>query len=453
LLLLLTAAEVPAESGADTGAEGGQFDPAVTARGEFFGFFLLSTVGAMLCAGADDLVWLFLALELTSLPTYVMVATSRHRIIAQEAGVKYFYLGAFAAAIFLYGFALIYGATGTTMLPQVAESVQAAGGAISPMLMIGLVLAVVGIGFKIAAFPMHGYVADVYQGAATPITAFLAFVPKAAGFASLLALLWAVGWPLDRTAAFDGGDVLAGLLWWVAVLTMCVGNTLALLQSNIKRVLACSSIAHSGYMLVGLLVGPGKAPGADAPTLWISSGVGAMLFYLVTYGVMNVGAFAVLGLLKRDGDEVDTFDDLSGLARRRPGLAAVLALCLLSLAGIPPLVGFFGKLYLFGAAINAGHIGLAVVGVVNSAVAAYYYLRMIAACYLADPSERTLAVSIPSRGLAAFVSAALVVVLLFLVGPLLTASYDAGIKSASRQSPSASTPSDPVPNVSAQPRP
>lgn len=237
-------------------------------RGEFYAFFMFSLTGLMLTASADDLIWLFLALELTSLPTYIMVAVSREEDSALEASVKYFFLGALGAAIFLYGFALIYGATGSTNLNEIATVFANDG--ISSIGMIGMLIAVIGVSFKIAAVPMHFYTPDVYQGAASPVSAMLAFVPKTAGFLALMFLLGTVGW--------KGGHLpieLEATLWIMAALTMTVGNILALLQSSVKRILAYSSIAHSGYMLVGIIAGPGAEGGA-----FYQNGLAAVLFYL-----------------------------------------------------------------------------------------------------------------------------------------------------------------------------
>ena len=397
-LLLLVAAHLPAHAQAGPDRA---FDPADSMRGEFFAFFLFSLMGVMLCAGADDLVWLFLALELTSLPTYVMVATSQDRAGAQEAGVKYFFLGAMAAALFLYGFTLMYGATGFTQFSAIRDSV-AASGDMSPLFLCGLILAIVGVSFKIAAVPMHFYAADVYQGAATPVTAFLAFVPKTAGFIAILLLLGTVpGWATR--------EPLLWLLWGMAALTMTVGNVLGLLQGSVKRVLAYSSIAHSGYMLVGLLAGPGRGE-------TLGNGVAAVLFYLLVYGLGTLGAFAVLGCLESGGREADGFEDLSGLNRRSPLLAAILGVSVLSLMGLPPVAGFVGKLYLFGSAMTraAEHpafVWLVVIGVLNSAVAAVYYLRIIGACYFGAPNEHVRERNVPARRIAALVSVLGVLVL------------------------------------------
>ena len=358
------------------------FEPGDGVRGEFFAFFLFSLTGVMFTADAGDLVWLFLALELTSLPTYVLVATSRDRIEAQESAVKYFFLGALAAAVFLYGFTLIYGAAGTTELAAIAEHVQIAG--ISPLMMAGLILAVLGICFKIAAFPMHFYAADVYQGAATPVTAFLAFVPKTAGFAALILLLATVQ-PLP--------GLLVVLLSAIAIVTMTLGNVLALLQQNVKRVLAYSSIAHSGYIMVGLIAGlavePDVLAGAAGGGGVMNNGIAAVLFYLVAYASGTIGSFAIFGCVQRDGREIESYDDIAGLRRRRPLLGWVLLVSVISLLGIPPLVGFVGKLTLLGSAFGAGLTVLVIAVVLNSAISAGYYLK-IASVVFFGTSRHTL---------------------------------------------------------------
>lgn len=426
LLLLGLAAENPSESHADMPDR--PFDVSIVSRGEFYGFFLLSLVGAMLCVSAGDLIWLFLALELTSLPTYVMVSISREKIEAPEAGVKYFFLGAFAAAIFLYGFALMYGATGTTMFTPlggdelVGISKVFAEQGVNTLGLLGLLLAIAGIAFKIAAVPMHVYAADVYQGAATPVTAFLAFVPKTAGFIALLGVLSTIGWPLDAHGMY--GEAIVWLLWVMAVATMFLGNTMALRQTNVKRVLAYSSIAHTGYMLVGVVAGPGTA---DAGSPFVRNGIAAVLFYLVIYGIMNAGAFGVLGILKSKGEEAETYDDIAGLARRHPGLAAVMAVCVFALAGLPPIIGFWGKLYLVGAAISAGYIWLVVLLVMASAIGAVYYLRIIGACFLPAANESTEQRHAPVRYIAAVAAAVLVIVLSIGTSWLLQASQDAAV--------------------------
>ncbi|GIW74009.1 MAG: hypothetical protein KatS3mg103_0531 [Phycisphaerales bacterium] len=311
-----------------------------------------------------------------------MVAMSSSRDRAQEAGVKYFYLGALGAATFLYGFALLYGGTGTLHLDAMAQVIAVQG--IGPITLAALLLCVAGLAFKIAAVPMHFYAADVYQGAASPVSAFLAFVPKTAGFVALMLVLTTVGW----THGPDGQalpEALRVMLWVMAAVTMTVGNVLAIVQDSIKRVLAYSSVAHSGYMLVGLLAGPGDGT-------FGANGLAAVLFYLAAYGVMNTGAFAVLACLERPARdhgeplEVERFDELRGLWQRRPLLAVILATCALSLLGFPPLLGFMAKLPLFTSGIAAGEIALVVVLGVNSAIAAFYYLRIVKAAIIDDPS-------------------------------------------------------------------
>ena len=386
-------------------------------RGEFFAFLLLSLTGAMLCAGAGDLVWLFMSLELTSLPTYVLAAMSRRQLAAKEAAVKYFFLGAMASAVFLYGFALIYGATGTTQFDEIRAFVD---GAPSTLMMLGLLLAVLGIGFKIAAAPMHFYAPDVYQGVATPITAFLAFVPKTAGFVAIILLLQLVGWPLPPAMVF--------LLWVMAAATMTIGNVLGLLQTNVKRVLAYSSIAHSGYMLVGLL---GNDSAATLPGAALGNGVAAVLFYLPAYGLATMGAFAVLACLERRGREAQTFEDLAGLSKRSPFLATVMLVSVLSLIGLPPMVGLLGKIYLFGSAVTAGFYGLVIIAVINSAVSAVYYLRIVGACFFAEPNEQTCVIDSPIRRGAAGLAMILTVFLFFRGGSLV----DAALKAATPEAP------------------
>jgi NADH-quinone oxidoreductase subunit N len=388
------------------------FDPLKSNRAEFYAFFLFSITGLMLCASADDLIWLFLALELTSLPTYIMVAISSAGNKAREAGVKYFFLGALGAAVFLYGFALLYGGTGSTNLNAIASHIANSG--LSTLSLAGLLLSIIGIGFKIAAVPMHFYTADVYEGAAAPVSGMLAFVPKTAGFIAILLLCAVVGWTTPRVGEIGGSlpEPVRVTLWVIAALTMTVGNVLAILQTSVKRILAYSSIAHSGYMLVGVISGPSAAE-------FTKNGVAAVLFYLFCYGVMNVGAFAVVAALERspgpDGEprEIETVDDLRGLCKHHPLLGWCMVICSLSLLGLPPLLGFFGKLPLFTCAITAGEIPLVVVLGLNSAIAAYYYLRLAGAALLESRGPGGEGVSLvpkPGRGWAAGLSAAGVIV-------------------------------------------
>jgi NADH-quinone oxidoreductase subunit N len=419
LILLMVAAGVPNRLRQTLDAESArEFEPGDVMIGEFYAFFLLSLTGVMLTAGAGDLVWLFLALELTSLPTYVMVATSRDRIEAQESAIKYFFLGALSAAIFLYGFALIYGATGSTEFAEITriarEQIAANGGNVPGLLLMGMVLSIVGVCFKIAAVPMHFYAADVYEGAATPVTAFLAFVPKTAGAVALILLLSLVGWPLPGP--------IASLLWLIAALTMTVGNVLGLLQDNVKRVLAYSSIAHSGYIVVGLLAGPAVNEATGGA---LGNGIAAVLFYLVAYGLGTIASFAVLGCLRSGDREAQTYRNISGLHRKHPFLAALMLVSVLSLVGLPPLVGFLGKVYLIGSAYGAGYTVLVIVLVLNSAISAAYYLRIASACYFGEPDDTVHSAGMFGRTAGALVAATLAVVLGIVGNGLVNASSDA----------------------------
>lgn len=346
----------------------------------------------MLIANASDLIWLFLALELASLPTYVMVAVSRGTRRAQEAAVKYFFLGALSAATFLYGFALLYGATGTLELAAMRDSLAAAAatGGVPPLALVGGILAILGIAFKLAAVPMHFYAPDVYEGAGAGTTAFLGFVPKVAGVLALFVLLSVFGWSghsvveAGQVIAIKGLPLTLGLvLFMLAVLTMTLGNVGALLQRNVKRMLAYSSIAQSGYLLVGIIAGPG-------------AGFDAVMFYLLGYGVMNTAIFAVIASLERNGEEIETLDDLAGLRTRHPMLAWALAISAVSLIGIPPLIGFFGKLAIFSAALEAEQTMLVIFAVVNSAIGAGYYLQLVAAPMLGQPNARTESIQVVS---------------------------------------------------------
>jgi len=331
--------------------------------GEFYILVLLSSLGMMLMASAGDLIIIFLGLETMSISLYVLAGFFRARLEAGEASMKYFLIGAFASGFFLYGIALIFGATGTTNLDRIANAV-AAGAGRDPMLVIGLGLLLVGFGFKISSVPFHMWAPDVYEGAPTSVTAFIATGSKAAAFAALLRVLLTamrgapVDWPM--------------LLWVLAVLTMTVGNVVALAQLNLKRMLAYSSIAHVGYMLVGVVAGG-------------ALGNGSVLFYLLVYTFTTAGAVGAILVLERAGHEAVRLEDFGGLATRHPLVALALSIFLLSLIGIPPTAGFVGKFYLFGAAVKSGYVWLAVIGVLNSAAAAYYYLRLIVYMYMREP--------------------------------------------------------------------
>jgi NADH-quinone oxidoreductase subunit N len=330
--------------------------------GEYYALVLFSASGMMLMASANDLIAVFLALELMSLCLYVLAGLFKQRLQSTEASMKYFLLGAFASSFFLYGIALTYGATGSTSFDRIAA--VAATNAREVGFLVGLAFMLVGLGFKISAAPFHMWVPDVYQGAPTSVTTLIATGSKAAGFAALIRLLLGA----LRSAQPDW----SALLWALAVVTMTLGNVAAIAQSNLKRMLAYSSIAHVGYMMVGLVAGG-------------AAGAGAILYYLFAYTFTTAGTFGVLALCEREGEEAEEVQDYAGLARRHPLLAGMLTLFLLSLVGIPPLAGFVGKFYLFGAAVQGGFVWLTVIAVLNSAIAAYYYLRVIVYMYMREP--------------------------------------------------------------------
>jgi NADH-quinone oxidoreductase subunit N len=381
-----------------------------TSGGEFHALLLLSIAGVMLICEARDLIWLFLALELVSLPTYVMVAISRWSKVAQEAAMKYFFLGAVSAALMLYGFALLYGATGTFVFTEMADvfAAERAAGGISIFGQIGLLLAIFGLCYKIAAAPMHLYAPDVYEGASAAVTAFLAFIPKTAGMLAIILLCSLVGWEEGLP------PVVEMALWVVAVLTMLLGNIGALLQTSTQRMLGYSSIAHSGYMLIGVIAGP-------------PLGIIAVLVYLVIYGATNTSAFATLASLSRDDDSVDSLEDISGLYKRSPLAAASMSISCGSLLGIPPLFGFWGKLMLFAAGVAAGQLPLVIVAAVASAISAWYYLKIIGLSLLSSTTPRSESVRVTLRWplIAAVISA-----IVAIAGPILLSSLDTSARQA-----------------------
>ena len=334
-------------------------------RGEYYTLLLFSVSGMMLMAKAADLMVLFLALELLSIPLYVLTAFARPREVGEEAALKYFLLGAFAAAFLVYGIALTYGATRTTLISGIAGAVEA-GSANLTLLAFGAGLVLVGLGFKVAAVPFHVWTPDVYEGAPSPLTGFMAVGAKVAGFAALLRVL---------VLAFPNlGSQLVPIVWTLALLTMLVGNLAALTQKNIKRMLAYSSIAHAGYMLVAVVA---FADAKAAP-----AAVAAVLFYLAAYALTNFGAWAVVVAVERAEGKGLEIADYAGLGRKHPWLALAMTVFMLSFAGFPPTVGFVGKFYLFRAALDAGYVGLAIVGVLASVVSVYYYMRVVTTMYM-----------------------------------------------------------------------
>jgi len=337
-------------------------------QGEYYALLLFALLGAMLMAAGGDLLIIFLGLEIMSLAQYIL-AGMRHNVLkSSESSLKYFLLGAFATGFLLYGIALIYGATGTTNLFAIVAAVREGGLVDHPLLTIGMGLLVVGFGFKIASVPFHMWTPDVYEGAPTPITGFMSTAVKAAGFAALVRVfLGALG---------DLQSTWAPIFWVMAVLTMTVGNLAAIAQDNIKRMLAYSSIAHAGYLLIALV--------AAGP-----SGLTGLLFYLLAYAFMNLGAFAVVVAFEQREDRHLLIEDYSGLGFRYPMLGLALALFMFSLSGLPPTAGFMAKFYVFSAAVEQGYVVLVVIGVLNSLVSLYYYLRPIVLMYMQEPKADT----------------------------------------------------------------
>ena len=336
-------------------------------RGEYYTLMLFSISGMMLMAQAGDLIVVFLALELLSIPLYVLAAFDRPRVESEEAGLKYFLLGAFATGFVVYGTVLVFGATGTTSLSGIV-SFLGSNGTPSLLLTIGAALILVGLGFKIAAVPFHMWTPDVYQGSPTAVTAFMSSGAKIAGFAALLRV-FATAFP---SIAVD----MTSVLWAISALTMILGNLIAISQTNIKRMLAYSSIAHAGYILMAFV--PYGNPEVS------SVSIAAGLFYLVAYAVTNFGTWGVvIALEKAEGRGLE-IRDYAGLGRKYPALAAAMTVFMLSLIGLPPTIGLVGKFYLFRAVLAGGFTGLAIIGVLTSLVSAYYYLRVVVTMYMQE---------------------------------------------------------------------
>ena len=333
-------------------------------QGPYYLLILLATLGMMLMAAGNELIIVFLGLELMSLSLYVLAGFFRDSPASSEAGMKYLLLGAFASAFFLYGIALIYGGAGTTSIPAIAEAITAENK--SPLLLAGMFLLVVGFGFKVAIVPFHQWAPDVYEGAPTTIAAFISAGPKAAGFAAFLRIF------MEALPNLQGK--WSGVLILLAMLTMTVGNVVAISQTNIKRMLAYSSIAHAGYVLIGL-----AAANDD--------GISSAMLYLLVYCVMNIGAFGAIILAKTEDGESLMISDYAGLGIRKPLLAMFMTVMLLSLAGFPPTAGFVGKFYIFKSAVGAGHIWLVIIGAINTAISAFYYLRVVVTMYMREPEE------------------------------------------------------------------
>jgi NADH-quinone oxidoreductase subunit N len=365
-------------------------------RFEFPVLVLLATVGMMMMISASDLIALYLGLELQSLALYVLAAFKRDSERATEAGLKYFVLGALSSGMLLYGASLIYGFTGATGFAAIASHFGPGHEPASVGLVVGIVFLAAGLAFKVSAVPFHMWTPDVYEGAPTPVTAFFAAAPKVAAMALFV-----------RAMIAPFGDILADwqqIIWFIAAASMLLGAFAAIAQTNIKRLMAYSSIGHVGYALLGLASGTHE-------------GVSAVLIYMATYLAMTLGTFACILAMQRKGQMVEKIDDLAGLARSQPGMAAALAIMMFSLAGVPPMAGFFGKFYVFMAAMNAHLYTLAIVGVLSSVVGAYYYLRIVKIMYFDAPAE---ALDRSLRGELAWVAAgASLFTLFFAVQPLL----------------------------------
>jgi len=330
--------------------------------GEYYALILFGVVGMTLMSSAIELVMIFIGLEISSISTYILAGFRRNEAASSESSLKYFLLGSFATAFFLYGVALMFGATGSTNIDTIAQKLQS--GPVELLVFVAMALMLVGLGFKVAAAPFHIWTPDVYEGAPAPIVGFMSTAPKAAAFAVLLRVVFAINAP----GRF-------WFLWVAAALSMTLGNVGALVQSNVKRLLAYSSIAHAGYLLMAFAM---TTPENSA------NGISAAMFYAASYAAMNVGAFAVVGHFANAGERYVTLEDYEGLGRRSPLLAATLTIFLLSLIGIPMTGGFFAKFYVFSAAIRANLIWLTLIGVANSAIGAYYYLRIIVVMYMRE---------------------------------------------------------------------
>jgi NADH-quinone oxidoreductase subunit N len=381
-------------------------------RGEYYSLLLFTLSGMLLMASAHDLIIVFLALELLSIPLYILAGFARPRVESEEASLKYFLLGAFATGFVLYGIALIFAATGHTGLAGVLAAVQTPA-LIRPLFLAGAALFLVGLGFKVAAVPFNMWVPDVYQGSPSPVSGFMSVGAKVAGFAALMRIF---------VMAFPSlGAEMTPVLWGIAALTMLVGNVLALAQNNIKRLLAYSSIANAGYLLMALVpYASGQSGQASA------NSVAAMLFFFAAYALTSLGAWAVVVALEQAEGQGLSIDDYAGLGRKYPWLALAMTVFMLSFTGVPLTLGFWGKFFLFRAAVQGGFTSLALVGLLTSLLSAYYYLRVVVVMFMraGEPQVRNEL----WLGLTAGVLAVAVVVLSFMPNPLLLLAAGAGIK-------------------------
>jgi NADH-quinone oxidoreductase subunit N len=392
------------------------FEGSTHHSGEYFALVAFSAVGMMLMTCATELLVVFVGLEISSIATYILCGFRKGHATGAESSIKYFLLGSFATAFFLYGIALVFGATGSTSIAAIAQGLATTT---TPRLaFLALAMILIGLGFKVSAAPFHVWTPDVYQGAPSPVVGFMSTAPKAAAFAVLLRITFSAFGPMQHRWAV--------LMWILAALSMTIGNLGALLQRDVKRMLAYSSIAHAGYILVAF-------------TAFQADGIAAACFYTATYAAMQVGAFAVITQVTGYNEQIRTTDDFTGLGLRRPVLAAFLALFLISLIGIPFTGGFFGKFYVFSAAIHANNIWLAVIGLLNSGVACFYYLRLLVALYARPVTEKAQdaesgTLSIPA-GVGLTLAAAATLVLGILPGHFLNLAQRASASTMAASAP------------------
>ena len=376
--------------------------------GEYYAFILFATTGMMVMVSGADLLVIFLGLELTALSFYILIGFKRFEVKSLEAAAKYFVLGSFSSGILLFGISLLFGLAGTTNLEVLSGLFAAMGaaGEFDPVWILAMIMLVVGFGFKVAVIPFHMWAPDVYEGAPTPVTAFLSVASKAASFAVFLRVFHgALGGMHERWQM---------LLILISVLTIFLGSVVAIVQSNIKRMLAYSSIAHAGYALIGLLVGS-------------RAGIESLMLYMLVYAFMNLGAFGMVIQLRKGGLEGDEIADFAGLGKRNPLSAFIMLVFMFSLAGIPPTAGFIGKFYVFMAAVQADLAWLAVLGVIGSAISAYYYLRVVMVMYMKEPNQ-TVVLSTPRAAVLALTVAAVAVLALGIFpGPILDYTQQAAL--------------------------
>ncbi|WZO99754.1 NADH-quinone oxidoreductase subunit N [Isosphaeraceae bacterium EP7] len=404
---------------------------------EFFGSLLMIHAGAMIVAASNELVLMFVGLELISIPTYLLLYLLKRTSATQEAATKYFFLSIFSSALLLYGMAYLYGLTGVSNLKGIANLVEYAPGVPNPQLaLIALVFIMAGLGFRVAAVPFHFYAPDVYQASPTILTAVLAWIPKAVGFLAIIRILICVlaGAGVENPTV----DKAITLAWIIAAITMTLGNTVALGQENLKRLFAYSSIAHAGYLMIGVAVAFRTRPGSTG----IYLGIEGILFYLFAYALMTLGAFGVILAANTGNQAVENVDDLSGLGQSQPLLALAMTICLFSLVGIPGLAGFWGKFSIFGAAFSAGPVAdtrmlqvLTVIAVLNSAAGAYYYLRIVVNMYL-KPARIPHELRIPlPTALAIGACASLTLILGIFPGSIIRITHESAVAALSHPVP------------------